>query len=501
MNSQDNTGERLMNEQENPQVDVYTRILNKVLANLYLTIAPAHPPRVEELAKIDSERGIERPSALEIHRAIKELVEFDRDLGNGMRFRIIEELLFLDKDLKSEGRIRIEEQFNRVLFKEKLLLTDAERQRLFESITAEILGLGPLEPLLADGAVTAIMVDGYNKVYVDKQRGKLEDTPYRFRDNDHLMAVIGRIFGAFGPLRQHPDESFPIVDVRMSDGSRVNVVMPPISLIGPVMTIQAFEPYRGRFTVENLIHYGSGSPEIFEFLKGCVRGRLNIGFAGGPGTGKTMLMRVIAEMIPNDERIITIASDATILRRLAEARNHVITLEGRPPNREGAGEITVQDLFINALRMRADRIILGGLQGPEVMDMLQAIDTGHDGTMFTIHAGDPRDALTRLEMMATSANPMVPLLNVRQKMAATIDLIVTVERLHDGSRKILKVSEVTGMQGDFVGLQDIFEFRETGVDEAGRVVGHFAATGHIPKFMDRIQAAGVDLSLDLFTPQ
>jgi hypothetical protein len=264
MNSRDNTGDKLMNEQGNPQVDVPTRILNKVLAKLYLTIAPAHSPRAEELVKFDSKDGIERPSAIEIRRAIKELVEFDRDLGNGMRFRIIEELLSLDKDFGGEGRIRIEEQFNRVLVEERLPLTDAERQRLFESIVAEILGLGPLEPLLAEGAVTAIMVDGYDRITVDRQRGRLEDTPYRFRDNDHLMAVIGRIFG---PLRQHPDESFPIADVRLSDGSRVNVVMPPISLIGPVMTIQAFEPYRGRFTVENLIHYGSGSREILEFLR------------------------------------------------------------------------------------------------------------------------------------------------------------------------------------------------------------------------------------------
>jgi pilus assembly protein CpaF len=351
---------------------------------------------------------------------------------------------------------------------------------------------GPLEPLLMDDTVREIMVDGPNKVYVERH-GNLEDAPIHFRDDEHLMEVIHRIVE---PMGRRLDESQPYVDARLADGSRLNVVIPPISLIGPAMTIRKFA--REPLSTENLIRFGSWSEDLVEFLRACVLSRANIVVAGGTASGKTTIMNTIAGMIPADERIVTVENAAEL--QLPETLKYVVSLESRPPNIEGRGEVTIRDLVLNSLRMRPDRIILGECRGPEVLDLLQAMNTGHDGTMFTIHANSPRDVLARLELRATAANPSMPLLNVRQQIASAIDLITYQERMQDGTRKILKVTDVVGMQGDVILLQDIFEFRQTGVKD-GRITGTFTASGHIPSFLNRIRAAGVDLPLGLFTPQ
>ena len=348
-----------------------------------------------------------------------------------------------------------------------------------------------LEPLLADPEVVEILVDGHDRVYVERE-GRLVDVPSPFRDEEHLMQVIQAILA---PLGQAADVSSPLADARLPDGSRVNVVLPPISLLGPVLTIRklGLPP----LSAEDLIRFGAWSEEMLRFLTACVQGRLNIVVAGGVGAGKTTVLNILASLIPSEERIITIES-AGELRGL-EHLKRMVRMESRPPNAEGQGEVSLRDLVINSLRMRPDRILLGECRGAEALHILQAMNTGHDGTMLSIHANGPHDALARFETMALMENPSLPLLTVRQQMASAIDLITYQERLHDGKRKILKVTEVVGMRGDAIQLQDLFEFRQTGVVE-GRIQGTFAPTGHIPGFLEPLIAQGIDLPAGLFTP-
>jgi pilus assembly protein CpaF len=350
--------------------------------------------------------------------------------------------------------------------------------------------LAPLEPWLNDPEVIEIMVDSYDRVYVER-KGKLVDVPTPFHDDKHLMEVIDAILT---PLGQKVDESTPMVDSRLSDNSRINVVIPPIALTGPTMVIRKLRP--SLMTFEDLYRYGSVSEEIVEFLQACIQGRLNIVVAGGAASGKTTFLNMITEMIPTDERVITVENVFELQPRLGRA----VRLASRPPDLEGKGAVTMRDLVINSLRMRPDRIVVGEVRWAEAFDLFQAMNTGHDGILFTMHANGPREALTRLEMMVTSANPSIPLLNVRQEMASAIDLIAHLERLRDGTRKVLKVTEVVGMQGDVIMLQDIFEFQQTGMKE-GKISGYFTATGHIPRFLERVRVAGAELPLSLFTPQ
>jgi pilus assembly protein CpaF len=350
--------------------------------------------------------------------------------------------------------------------------------------------LAPLEPWLNDPDVLEIMVNGYDSVYVERS-GRLEKVPTPFRDDEHVLEVINAIVT---PLGRRVDESTPMVDARLSDGSRVNAVIPPISLTGPTLTIRNF--LAEKVTIEDIIRFESMSEDMIAFLQACVRGRLNIVVAGGTGSGKTTVLNRIVEMIPDNERIILVQN----ADEMQISKKRLVKLESRPPNIEGKGEVTIRDLVINSLRMRPDRIIVGEVRWAEAIDVLQAMNTGHDGTMFSIHASSPRDALTRLETMVLMANPSLPLLKIRQQIASAVDLITYQERLHDGSRKMLHVTEVLGLEGDALALQDIFEYRQIGFKE-GRVTGHHTATGVVPKFFNRFREWGIELPISLFTPK
>ncbi|WP_322797682.1 CpaF family protein [Thermoflexus sp.] len=410
------------------------------------------------------------------------------DLKNRIQSKLLSELEpTLDFSRTDELRAMIEEKFDAVLMEDHIVLSRLERQRLFEQIVAEILGFGPLEPLLKDDTITEIMVNGPKKVYIERG-GKIERTNVVFEDDEHLMRIIERIVA---PLGRRVDESMPYVDARLPDGSRVNIVIPPISLIGPVVTIRKF--YRTPLTVDDLIRLGSATPEVMEFLKACVQAKINIVVSGGTGSGKTTLLNILSGFIPEGERIITIENAAELQLR----QEHVVTLETRPPNIEGKGEITMRDLVINALRMRPDRIIVGECRGGEAFDMLQAMNTGHEGSMTTIHANSPRDALARLENMVLMAGTDLPHRAIREQIAMAIDLIVQTARMRDGSRKIVSLTEIQGLEGEVITTTELFRFEQYGM-EGGKIVGRLVPTGIRPRFIDRLEAAGIRLPPAIF---
>jgi pilus assembly protein CpaF len=410
------------------------------------------------------------------------------DLKSRIQNKLLAELEpTLDLSRTEELRAIIEEKFDAVLAEDHIVLSRLERQRLFEQIVAEILGYGPLEPLLRDDTITEIMVNGPKKVYIERN-GKIERTNVVFEDDEHLMRIIERIVA---PLGRRVDESMPYVDARLPDGSRVNIVIPPISLIGPVVTIRKF--YRTPLTVEDLIRLGSATPEVMEFLKACVQAKINIVVSGGTGSGKTTLLNILSGFIPEGERIITIENAAELQLR----QEHVVTLETRPPNIEGKGEITMRDLVINALRMRPDRIIVGECRGGEAFDMLQAMNTGHEGSMTTIHANSPRDALARLENMVLMAGTDLPHRAIREQIAMAIDLIVQTARMRDGSRKIVSLTEIQGLEGEVITTTELFKFEHYGM-EGGKIVGRLVPTGIRPRFIDRLEEAGIRLPPSIF---
>jgi pilus assembly protein CpaF len=410
------------------------------------------------------------------------------DLKSRIQNKLLAELEpTLDLSRTEELRAMIEEKFDAVLAEDHIVLSRLERQRLFEQIVAEILGYGPLEPLLRDDTITEIMVNGPKKVYIERN-GKIERTNVVFEDDEHLMRIIERIVA---PLGRRVDESMPYVDARLPDGSRVNIVIPPISLIGPVVTIRKF--YRTPLTVEDLIRLGSATPEVMEFLKACVQAKINIVVSGGTGSGKTTLLNILSGFIPEGERIITIENAAELQLR----QEHVVTLETRPPNIEGKGEITMRDLVINALRMRPDRIIVGECRGGEAFDMLQAMNTGHEGSMTTIHANSPRDALARLENMVLMAGTDLPHRAIREQIAMAIDLIVQTARMRDGSRKIVSLTEIQGLEGEVITTTELFKFEHYGM-EGGKIVGRLVPTGIRPRFIDRLEEAGIRLPPSIF---
>jgi pilus assembly protein CpaF len=393
----------------------------------------------------------------------------------------------MDVSKTDEVRGNIEELFDTILSEEGIVLSRAERQRLFEQIVAEILGFGPMEPLLADPSVTEIMVNGPKNIYVERS-GRLERVNTLFEDDDHVMRIIDRIVA---PLGRRVDESSPTVDARLPDGSRVNAVIPPISLVGPSLTIRKFS--KVPLTIENLISYGSITPEVVEFLKACVLARMNIVISGGTGSGKTTLLNIMSGFIPNDERIVTIENAAELQLR----QEHVVTLESRPPNIEGKGEVSIRDLVINCLRMRPDRIVVGECRGGEALDMLQAMNTGHDGSLTTAHSNSPRDTLARLETMVMMSGMDLPVRAIREQIASAVQVICHQARMRDGTRKVTHVTEVQGMEGDVIVLSDIFIFEQTGF-EAGTVIGRLRPTGIRPRFMPDIEAAGIHLPPTIF---
>jgi len=393
----------------------------------------------------------------------------------------------MDITRTDDVRRTIQDLFEQILAEENIVLSRPERARLFEQIAAEILGLGPLQPLLEDDTISEIMVNGPKNVYIER-KGRLHRVPVTFENNDHVMRIIDRIVA---PLGRRIDESSPYVDARLQDGSRVNAVIPPISLVGPVLTIRKFS--RNPITVEQLIQFGSISSEAVQFLKGCVEARLNILISGGTGSGKTTLLNVMSSFIPNDERILTIENAAELQLR----QEHVVTLESRPPNIEGRGEITIRDLVINALRMRPERIIVGECRGGETLDMLQAMNTGHDGSMTTAHANTPRDALARIETMCLMAGMDLPVRAIREQVSSAVDLIVQQERMRDGTRKVTTITEVSGMEGEVITMTDIFVFEQTGM-ENGKIIGRLRPTGLRPKFMEKLETAGVNLPPSIF---
>jgi pilus assembly protein CpaF len=411
-----------------------------------------------------------------------------KDLKERIQDKLVAELdPAMDVSRTDEVRRTIQDMFEHILSQENIILSRSERERLFEAIVAEILGFGPLEPLLADESVSEIMVNGPDKVFVER-KGKLAKTNILFEDNEHVMRVIDRIVS---PLGRRIDESSPYVDARLPDGSRVNAIIPPLALNGATLTIRKFE--KDPLTIDDLISFGSMSPETGEFLKACVKGRLNIIVSGGTGSGKTTLLNVLSSFIPEDERIITVENAAELQLR----QEHVVTLESRPPNIEGKGEVTIQDLVVNTLRMRPDRIVVGECRAGEALDMLQAMNTGHDGSLTTAHANSPRDTLSRLETMCLMAGMDLPVRAIREQVAAAVDLIVQQSRMRDGSRKVINITEVQGMEGDVIVMSDIFAFEQQGM-ENGKIIGRLKPTGIRPKFYEQIEASGITLPANIF---
>lgn len=410
------------------------------------------------------------------------------ELKKEIRSTIISELdPKLDLSQEDEVRSTIRSMFDSYLEAEGIVLTRAQRNDLFEQVIAEILGYGPLEPLLQDDTISEVMVNGPDHVYIER-RGKLEKVQVRFEDHDHVMRIINRIVS---PIGRRVDESQPYVDARLPDGSRVNIIIPPLALNGPTITIRKFS--RDRLEADDLIEYGSVTPESMEFLKGCVEAALNVVISGGTGSGKTTLLNVLSGFIPFGERIVTIENAA----ELQLHQEHIVTLESRPPNIEGRGEVTIRDLVVNSLRMRPDRIIVGECRSGEALDMLQAMNTGHEGSMTTAHSNTPRDTLSRLETMCLMAGMELPVRAIREQIASAIDLIIHQERFRDGSRRIVNISEVQGMEGDVIVMQDIFVFRQTGYED-GEIVGSLQPTGVVPQFLDRLEEADIYLPPKIF---
>ncbi len=447
------------------------------------------------LKRIEKERqqGAEqRPAQRSEMRVRRQPASPARDAYMDLKARIQNKLISeldptMDVTQTDELRQSIEEMYTNILAEERIVLSRAERQRLFEQIVAEILGLGPLEPFLADPSITEIMVNGAKNIYVERN-GTLKRTNATFESDEHLMRIIERIVA---PLGRRIDESSPYVDARLADGSRVNAVIPPISLVGPVLTIRKF--FKIPLTVEKLIEYGTVTAESMQLLKAGVIAKLNILVSGGTGTGKTTFLNILSGYIPGEERIITIENAAELQLR----QEHVVTLESRPPNIEGKGEITIQDLVINCLRMRPDRIVVGECRGPEAFDMLQAMNTGHEGSLSTIHANSAREATSRLENMIMMAGMDLPHRAIREQIAGAVDVIVQLERMRDGSRRVISVTEVQGMEGDVITMSDIYKFEQVGF-ENGRIIGSLRPTGLRPKFISKVEAAGIRLPPSVF---
>ena len=388
---------------------------------------------------------------------------------------------------KEKVRSKIENSFNQVLEEKNILYNHATRLQMLEWVVADIIGYGPIEPLLQDPDITEIMVNGFDSVYVERF-GMIEPTSVKFENDAHVMRVIDRIVS---PIGRRVDESSPMVDARLPSGYRVNATIPPLSMDGPVLTIRKFATRP--FTIHDLVENMTLTDAMAGFVKSCVEGRVNMVVAGGTGSGKTTFLNVLSSFIPEEERVITIEDTA----ELQLGQEHVVRLEKRPPNIEGKGEITIRQLVINALRMRPDRIVVGECRGGEALDMLQAMNTGHDGSMTTVHSNSPRDALRRIETMVLMAGMELPLKAIREQVASSIELIVYMARMKDGTRKVTRVSEVQGMESDTIVMQDIFVFRQTGIED-GIVQGKLESTGLRPRFLEKLRANSIEVPASIF---
>ena len=436
--------------------------------------------------------SIDQPSKLQQLREQRSPTMGTKDAYTDLKNRIQQKLIAeldpsMDVSQSPEMRTTIQEMFETMLLEEQIVLTRSEKQRLFEQIVAEILGYGPLERYLNLEGITEIMVNGPKNIYIE-QGGKIIRVNETFDDNEHLMRIIERIVS---PLGRRIDEGSPMVDARLPDGSRVNAVIPPISLVGPTLTIRIFAKIP--LTVDNLLEFGTITREAVEFLKACVIAKINVIISGGTGSGKTTLLNILSGFIPDGERIVTIENAAELQLR----QEHIVTLEARPPNIEARGEVTIRDLVVNSLRMRPDRIIVGEVRSGEALDMLQAMNTGHDGSMTTLHANAPRDMISRLETMVLMAGMDLPHRAIREQIASAVDLVVHEDRMRDGTRKITSISEIQGMEGDVITMSEIYRFEQTGF-ENGKVIGRLRPSGLRPKFMYKIQEAGIMLPPSIF---
>jgi pilus assembly protein CpaF len=421
-----------------------------------------------------------------------ELASHYQELKGRLHHRVIEMLDLTAINSMSQEAVtgQLTKLIEQLLQQESVPLNQRERTQLAQDILHEVLGLGPLEPLLADQTVNDILVNGYKQVFVERY-GRLELTSVRFKDDAHLKKIIERIVARVG---RRIDESVPMVDARLADGSRVNAIISPLAIDGPSLSIRKFS--KDPLQLHHLVEKRSLTPEIGELLKAIVQARLNVLISGGTGSGKTTLLNVLSGFIPNNERIVTIEDAAELQLR----QEHVVRLETRPANIEGKGEIGQRELVKNALRMRPDRIILGEVRGAESLDMLQAMNTGHDGSLTTVHANSCRDALTRIETLVSMAGFSLETKAMRHYVSSALDVIIQIARLSDGTRKLISVQEVVGMEGDLITLQELFTFQQTGLDENRKVKGRFKATGVRPKFAERLAAKGVALTPDLFDP-
>jgi pilus assembly protein CpaF len=382
----------------------------------------------------------------------------------------------------------IKDLVERILWEENTPISLPEREKIIKEVQHEVLGLGPLEPLLQDPNISDILVNTYSQIYVEKF-GKLEPTDIRFKDDSHLMKIIDKIVSTVG---RRIDESCPMVDARLADGSRVNAIIPPLALDGPILSIRKFA--RDPLKMNDLIELQSLTEEIAELLKGIVGARLNVLISGGTGSGKTTLLNVLSNFVPFNERIVTIEDSA----ELQLQQEHLVRLETRPPNIEGKGAITQRDLVINSLRMRPDRIIVGEVRGAEALDMLQAMNTGHDGSLTTIHANSPRDAISRVETMISMTGFDLPTKTLRQYISSALDVVIQTSRLSDGKRKVMSIQEITGMEGDIITMQEIFLYQQMGIGSDGSVQGRFRVTGIRPKFLQRMESYGIELNTRIF---
>lgn len=441
--------------QPNVQVQIFATISSETVDNDYQTIKQSvHKIIVEQMTPTEQ---------MVLSAVQQEAAEVEQVIGN-----------YVDKVLEDNP----------------FAVPVSERGRIVSDLRDEMLGLGPIESLLKDPSITEIMVNGPKKVFIERM-GKLQLSGVQFHDDAHVMNIIERILS---PIGRHIDESTPLVDARLKDGSRVNIIIPPLALCGPCITIRKFA--QKALSVENLISFGTLDRKMADFIRACIQARINILVSGGTGSGKTTTLNVLSSFIPENERIVTIEDAA----ELKLQQSHVVTLESRPANIEGSGQITIRDLVKNALRMRPDRIIVGEVRSGEALDMLQAMNTGHDGSLTTAHANTPRDALSRLETMVLMAGFEMPVRAIREQISSAIELILQQSRLKDGSRKITYITEVQHMEGDVITTQDLFRFEQTGMDADGKLTGHFVSTGMQPGFMEKFQTNGVELPEDFFMP-